>query len=596
MLLGDDNRYILLSDSYAVVCRKSSIIRYSMEYSRIDILPVSLSLPRCFNGRIYDYLEDKIMSFSSDDFNNSITKEFHGGYFEDYYKQGKCFYFIKNRKDGSYTLFSREPQSTLPKEMLVFQSLYCFDDEFIFIIEDSMVVRVSLSTMSKSIVGKLAAKPSMISCRFIGNSGACGDSYTGDMIAYTDARNRLHIHYGKEYRLYHWLSNRAESLYLSGDYVIAASKSGDIVRFHSKIHRIEPLLRFDGEFVDMKIENDKLYLLSASQFLVFDLESQGLMHRETLVVPGDYRVCSILGKPPKDASNDIFGLAKQSKMEVFNSLEICDHCSGRSQQMDTSPESSDVSRVFIAYVYRRYVYLFDPAEKVMASQFLLDSDINFISNNKVLAFIRKRANMIVRVFSIFQDRLVLDSDRVVSSKDCAKITNAYYAQNKVFVEILNNLCYINRLNLIEILSKSNHPLNVIEEQDSLLVMDEKGVFDILKREYILKQKGSSNFCIFNGIVMFFMENKGIYACLPERRQVLEIRNVIDIKSEVVSGIEVLKIIHLVDGRCRVEDYTFHCENEYACLEKISDSVAENSCFRLLCNNICITKAKQMIIT
>lgn len=577
-----------------MISRSSSIVKYSMQYDRESVLPVSLSLPRCFNGRVYDYSENKIMSFQNDDFKNPSTKEFRIGNVRDYYKLGKDFYFIKNGKDSRLVLLLKEHQSASPKTLLVFWSLYYFDNEFIFIIEDRSLIRVSLKTLDRKVVCRLTADPLMMCCRFLGEdrSTDSGDETDGnsmpgssnDIVAYTDSRNRLHIHHGKDYRSYHWLSNKAEHLSVCGDYIVVASRSGDVVKFHSSIQRIEPLFKFDEEFVDMKIGYNKLYLLSASQFFVFDLESQSLVHKDTLVIPADYKVCDILARPPKEDSRDIFSIKKQSKVEIFDSLNL-----------HSQKESSD-SKPFIVYACHRHVYLFDPVEKMLVSQFLLDSELNYVSNSKVLAFTHKRTSMIVRIFSIFQDRLVLSSNRMILSRDRVKITNAYYVQGRIFIEVPNSLCYINKLNLIEILNKSSSPLNIRQERDGLFIIDERGVFDVIKREYIIKQKRSTNFCVFKGFVVFFIEDKGLYVDLPERKQILEVKSIIDIKSEVESGEEVLKIIRLADGRCLMEDYGLSYDGDCIRLDKRSEKVVENSCFKILCNNICATKSNQMVIT
>ncbi len=59
-------------------------------------------------------------------------------------------------------------------------------------------------------------------------------------------------------------------------YVLCIDKKGTLALFHIFLNKIDPLLNFHGDFIDCIIADNKVYLLTNIEFVVFDLVTNNI--------------------------------------------------------------------------------------------------------------------------------------------------------------------------------------------------------------------------------------------------------------------------------------------------------------------------------
>lgn len=592
MLYGDKNMSLLICNDKIIVNRLDSTIVYDTKSLNKDIAHTSLKFPRSFNGRIYDYFGNKMTSYTvlannldgheasaQKSFIKEISsKEFQLGNIKDFFKHEKTFFFIKSSKNSAYSLFFGNSTS---QSILDFSCWYCFSKNYIFIVADQELIKMNLETMEKEHLMKLKIEPVMLTCK------ACTDD--GDLIAVADRSNKIHIFCGETHRQYHWLSKKAESMSFYDDFIVVASKDGKLAKFHTKIHKIQMLCDFVGSFVDLKVENNNIYLLTDIQFLIFSLETENLVFSELLMPVADFSIVKF--EISRENDKDVFNLKKQSRVEVHNCLGnfVRGH-----RTKKTQASACDFS---IGFANENHVFLFDPFRKKFSNFFSLESNINFISRDRVFNICNRRKDVIIKVFTIAQDCLALEKCVRFSSNEKLNIKKIFSIKDKIFFVSNNTIYRINKLNLIEEIKNEVDPTKIKEIENSGFVIDDKGIYDIYSKSYVVKQKKIVDFIFFRSMLIFYIESRGFYIDTVERKLLLEINGVIDIQKivsfneEAGENAEYLSAIYLDNGKYFFGVYDL---DEDKSLKLVRKSSISSNCHKILADGIFSTKTGQMI--
>lgn len=558
MLIGDTNKDILMCNGKIIITRLESNIIYDENDMNKQITEKHFKLPRSFNDKIYDYSSNKITAYSvSEDKKQClveiISKEFNFGAVKDFYKTDKNFFFVKSTKPNKHSLFSK---NSTANSILDFDMLYNFSNGFICALIDKTVIKMNLKTGQKVIMKELEVKPLQMRCETsneLNQNDGNNHSLDNDIIVITDNSNRIHIFYKEIHRQYHWLSNKAESIAIHDDFVIVASKDEKIAKFHTKINKIQMIAEFMGSFISMKITNNKIYLLTSVQFLIYNLETENIVFSEFLLPWADFKVVKIC--PQNKQDEDIFKLKKQSIVEINN---ICGKYI-RNFGCKIDAGNSIKSNSLIGYTHLRGVFLYDWISNKFASFFMVDSEINFISENKLISCTYRKRNMIVKLFTIYHEKLVLDSLYTVSADKKLNIKNIFYIKekntDKIFLLIEDKIFTINSLNLLEEIKHDLPILNIKQSEGTLEITDEKGIFDVFLKKYLLKQKKVLSHVKIGENLIINIEDKGLYVDNPDRKLILDKKCIIDmqiIKKKIEKDEEIeedaIGIIYLEDGK------------------------------------------------
>lgn len=521
MILGDKNRSLILTNENITIVRESSTIKYDQEFKK-EYSSSILSMPRSFGDKLYDYSENKITSLQNQEF-----KEFSVDPILDYFKEGKDFFFIKQQKDSSLSLLNSKSV-----KILNFKSPYTICNSSFYYLDNSKIMKFSLINSQRSEVIQFGKEP-VLFCVKEGTTDAT------ELVCYADLSNRIHINQGNSSKIYHWMCNRILSLTPNDDYIVAVSKSGDVAQFHSKIQKIEPLFKFNGEFLDIKINNSKIYFLTDFEFKVFSLMTNTIIHQEYLVPsPSNFSHGKISRFISLDET-DVFKFKRKSTVEILNSIE------NKREQLLTG----------IFYTQGTHTFVFEPKEKEIVSVFQMDEENNFVSDRHVFSLSQRKSNCIVKVYDLFLDKLVLKNTMSISTKSKLRAKNCFYLSEKFYVQTENEISVLNKLNILEFITRVNSDSIIKSSKDFLYISDEKGIFNVVTLKYEIKQKNIRKFCIFKSKIIFYIENMGIYIDFPDRVQILEITNVIDLYFDDLANDGLIYILyHHSSGKVKLAQY------------------------------------------
>ena len=540
MILGDKNRNLLISQEHVVICRENSFIKYSQDLKK-EYTNTALSMPRSFNDKLYDYSNNKIISLQTQE-----HKEFNVDPIIEYFKEGKEFYFIKQLKNLSYSLLNNKGV-----QILNFKTLYTVSENHFYYLDGLKVMRMNLSTSEKNEIITFCQEPVTFCAKY-------NSSQASELIAFADSSNKIHIYQGKSYRMYHWMCNKILNLKINDEYVVAVSKSGDAAQFHIKLQNIEHLFKFYGYFLDIKIKNNKIYFLTSFEFKIFDLMTNNVQHNEYLIPIANFQT-SVLKKFVNTEETDIFRIKRKSTVEIINLIK---------NQQDASLSS-------IYYTNGMHTFIFNPKIKEVTSVFQMDCESNYTSGSHVFSVSQRKSNYIVNIYDLYLDRLVLNSTMNINSKTKLRIKNIFFVAGKLYVQTETDILVLNRLNILEFIIKANSDSVIRRSDDSLFISDDKGIFNISKEKYEIKQKSIKKYCFYKSKIIFFIENKGIYLDIPDRKQILEINNVIDLCIKETNESVILSLIyHHPSGKVKLAQY---CgleaifANELNC-EKLDDDI------------------------
>ena len=371
MILGDRNISILVSKENIVVHRGCSVIKYDQSFRKEYSLTI-LHLPRSFGEKIYDYSNNKITSLQTQE-----QRNFSIGPVTDYLKHEKEFFFIKNSKD----IVNKKGT-----KILTYKSIYCFSGSYIYWNDGTKLYKTHIQSLETSLALQLDRKPIVLCVK-------------KDLIIYADPSNRIHIHSKDSYKVYHWMSNKVVKLLINEEYVIAVSKTGVIAQFHIKLHKIEPLLDFKGDFLDIKIKDDKFLLLTSFEFIVFDFLSNSTCLTDYLVPDANFQVSEVKKSPDLEDS-DVFKIKRKTKIENFNLIENKGICSEK----------------ITSYAYKDFAFLFDPSTQEIVSVFKMDSLLSFVSGPHMFSVSQRRSNYTIKMFDVYLDRIILVKSFNICSK------------------------------------------------------------------------------------------------------------------------------------------------------------------------------------
>lgn len=570
MLLGDKNMQLIVSNRHILVVRASSVVMYNTETYESKILDNKLNFVKAFSGKIYDYSRNKINSYELDTKSGNgnlkaiSSKEFKVEEITDFYKCGKNFYFIKQFGKSRLCVFSQNLEA---KSILDFKSPYSFDSFFLFAIVDNMIIRVGLNDCSKKIIQEFQNKPAMMACKYL-------HAENQTIVAYTDVSNKLHIFDGSNYRLYHWLTKGAEDIKIYEEFIIVASKDGKIVKFHTKLQKSQLMFEFMGIFVDMEIVDSHIYMLSDIQLQIYDLKSENVIFNDFLIPLTE--ITAFYCKMPNEEKSDVFKLKKQSKIQIKNSIP------------NLSEDLAD--QMVLAFVKEKLIFILNPQTNKICSQFTLPSDNNFISYGKVLSFTHRKSNILVNTYDIYRDFLVLVENTSISSKDKHKFLNAYYCDNKIYFLTKNGLYLIGLLGITETIAENITEGRIKSFHNKLYFIDEKGIYDVSSRNHIVKQKKIQIFAIIEDTIIFCIENRGLYADMPDRKCLFEVTNLIDLKIHKKKEQDLLAVLYIDQGRSILKTFYFD-KKEGLILEK-ETSIASNYS-KVILETHFSTKCKQL---
>lgn len=566
MILGDKNRNLLISSEHVIICRASSLIKYNKDFQK-EYTNTTLYLPRSYNEKTYDFFNNKITSLQTLEF-----KEFNVGTVIDYVKVAKEFLFIKQTKKGLALANSKG------LKLLDLNSLYHIEKSNLYYLEDKKINKINLITLEKNLVLELTKEPTIFCAAEISKSDHEANSY---LVAFADSSNKIHIHNGKSYKIYHWMCNKILNLTINDEYVVAVSKSGDVAQFHTKLQKVEPLFKFNGEFLDLKVKDSKLYFLSTFEFIVFDFLTNSICFTENLIPEANFQT-SILKKFVNYDETDVFNIKRKTRIEIMNSLE----------------NKNCKSTSFITYSMASNVFIFDPIEKSIISIFKTDNQTNFVSDSYVFSIAQRKSNYIVKIYDFYLDKLVLSRILDISTKSKILFKNLYFINNVLYVQTDKDLYVLSKLNILEPIIKL-YPDSIVKRGNgSLFTCDKKGIFNICTKKYDVKQKGIQQFSFIDSKLVFYIETKGIYLDLPDRIQILEISNIIDMRVEKIKESDVLFILyHHASGKFKLGQFAFENGEIQADLKLklIEESDADNLSSFILTNGMFSSKLNRLLI-
>lgn len=561
MIFGDKNRRLLVTDQHVIISRSNSALKFQNDFSR-EFIQRSFKHPKVFKSKVYDYVDGKLFSLQ-----NNESKDVNIQNVIDFIKIDKEFFFIKNENE-IHTICQMDG-----KIISEIGSMYFVESPYIFSLYKNSIIRLNLNNKEKTTVS--AFESDSLPLIF------CTSTTDDTIIAYSDRLNKIHIKSNKVNRMYHWMSNKILYMIMNDDYVLAVSKSGDVARFHINIQRIEPLFKFDGSFIDSSCMNNRVYLLSNFEFIVFDLTTNNIIFKDILIEQSNFKVSS-LNKYIKDDTQqkeDMFDLKKQSTIEIHNMIDLKYNPSDYEYQ--------------VSYSSGNFLFVVDTKTMNVVSQFKIENSFhNFVSGNNLISFILRKSNIICQIFDIFTDKMVLSRTFTFSWKGKFAVKDVFIVNERLFVLIANTLYSLNKMNILEVIKEDVSRIKYT--RDRLFLIDEKGIFNPTTRSYDIKQKKVLSCTLLNGKVIFYIDEMGIFCDLPERKQIFEIKDVIDMESRIIkkdkSLQEVLKVLYLVNGHYTIAVFTE--ENDK--LIKIEEYAVDNISSRILTDETQASKTNMLL--
>lgn len=567
MIIGDKNCKLLITEQSATIIRTHSTIKYDKDYIS-SIQPVVLEMPKVFKNKIYDCVNNKLILIQTNE-QKDLPK---GNTIVDFYKIEKDFYFI--RKMGEYKILC----NILDETLLKFNSIYLFEGSNLYFFKDNKLYCFNITKKEESEI-KTPFKTSNLALFTCKN----------ETIAFADQQNKILIFNQnnkisdsnqEKHRTYHWMSKKIVFLEIYDNYVIAISKIGNVARFHIKLQKIEPLFTFNGDFVDCVCINNKIYLLTNFEFIVFDLITGNIEFKELLVGNAIYKSTFLESFKNIKNDNDIFNIKRKSSIEIPNIIQ------------DNSIKM--VPKNYITYFIDNYLFIYDPSVNKIVSLFRFDKNTkNFVCFDRCYSFIQRKSNLIILTYKIFYDKIVQIKTQDLSWKGDFTIEEVFSVKNEIYLRILQSIYKINKMGVLEkIYECKNIKLLKNLNDEYLCTVDEKGIYNVISEKYDIIQKKITNFCIFNKQYIFFIEDMGIFSDINTEREIcLKIKGIIDMKQKDKSNIiEILRFNE--EGKYVIAEYC-HEENEFKILGE--EVVVEPQSNRLLSGRVSASSKSDILL-
>ncbi|KAM0681462.1 hypothetical protein GINT2_000664 [Glugoides intestinalis] len=563
MIIGDENKKLLLTEEGILVARRNSTIKYDNIYSK-EVLETVLDHPKSFKDKIYNYEKNKLISFQTSAYKDvSVTDVI------DFYKLGKTFFFVKKAGKKGLSLCTLEGDL-----LLEFNSPYCFDSNFIFYLRNGTFQKFDLLTQEREKMNKINSQ--VVTLCFQASEDASNDTF-----AYADVSNKINIFNNNKHRMYHWMSKEIYSLRVHERFVVAVSKSGVIAKFHIDIQKVEPILQFNGSFVDLEFKGSLMFVLTSFEFFVFDLTTNNTIFKDIHV--GIATFCkSNLSVFSENDDKDIFNRKKQSSISILNLLP--------------KPNQDRKNILAVTYIFEGHLFAFDTELQAFTGLFKLENTANaFISGEYCISFLQRKSSVIVNIYSIFFDRLVLKKTTSFSWKERLDISNVFLLNMRVYLVLSGKLYLINMLGTLEKTNITVENKVLKQTQKFLYLIDENGILNLTTRKYEVKQKRVMNFTVIDDKLVFYIDDKGIYMDLQERDLIFDLKNVIDIESRKVSvdnkEKDVVEILYLKNGHYFVGMFDF----DGGKLTMLREIQVDNQSSRILIGKVCTTRTQLLMI-
>lgn len=564
MIFGDKNRRLLVTDQYTIISRSNSALKFQSDFTK-EFIQKCFKLPRVFKSKIYDYTDGKLFSFQNNEFKNVDVQKV-----VDFVKISKEFFFIKH-EDNKHSVCRMDG-----KIVSQIGSLYSYESQHIFTLFENNIMKINPITNEKTTV--LSFEKDSLPLIFTAHTTSNDDT----LVAYADRLNKIYIKSNKINRIYHWMSNKILYMTIQDNYVLAVSKSGDVARFHINMQRVEPLFMFDGNFIDADCKDNRIHLLSNFEYIVFDLTTNNIIFKDILVEQADFKVSRLKKciKEDKLQKEDMFKLKKQSTVEICNMIET---------------EYTQDGEYQVTYTSGNFMFVIDTKRMSVISQFKIEnSSHSFICGNNLISFTMRKSNIICQIFDVFVDKLVLSKTFTFSWKDKFPVRDVFIVNERLFVLVSNTLYCLNKMNLLEVVCSDVSNAKMKYSGGRLLIIDEKGIFNPMTRKYDIKQNKIGNCTLLDGKIVFYIEEMGVYCDLPDRSQILEIKDVIDIESQSVKRdggvVEILKVLYLVNGHYSVAVFDWKDDK----LIKIEEYTVDNQSSRILTDETQASRAKMLL--
>ncbi|ELA42331.1 uncharacterized protein VICG_00731 [Vittaforma corneae ATCC 50505] len=571
MIIGDKNRKLLVAEKDVTIVRSCSIIKYDAEYNSQTHSTV-LELPRAFKNKIYDYTNSKLISIQTNE-----QKSVSLGKVVDYFKVEKDFFFVKEDRA------SKSLHSIAGKCLLRFSSAYQFEGSFLYFIKDYRFHKFNLLTLEES---EINISPDLKSNAPVAFCCKRENISENETIIFADYLNKIYIHSEEKHRLYHWMSNKIVYLNVYDRYVIAISKKGNVVRFHIDIQKIEPLFNFHGIYVDVSCSDNKLYLLTDFEFIIFDLVVGNTVFKVYLIGSSEYKISRLEAYSDK-RSDDVFNMKRHSKVEIMNLIDY----ENKRNHKEVSPSSG--IKEYITYILEKHLFVVDAHLRKVISIFKLDDNSAcFVCGSICFSFVQRKSNVILKIFKVFTNRIIQTKTVEFSWKGSLDLANIFTVKDKLYLLVSQNVYIINKMGFLEMVYDHKNCKSLKYFEDYICAIDEKGIFNIATQKYEVVQKKIMNCCIFKSRLLFYIEDKGIYCDknneASERCLILQVNNVIDMKAK---DTDILETLQYIEGKCIIVEYSFE-RNES--LVKCNEVTVENQSNKILLEKLCASGSNTML--
>ncbi|KAI5152414.1 hypothetical protein ENBRE01_2813 [Enteropsectra breve] len=525
MILSDENKKLLVTNEVVCVVRENSTLFFKNTDSAIEgsanLLKnkkFSGKLLQCDDGRIYEYCNETVRSILRDE-----SRSFAMGRVVSFYRHLGQFYFIRTNVNNLVLV------NEMNEVLCEFSQFLYFSSGVFYGLSGDRLVKLDVAI----------GKPEEVSFGSgIKNGSVCGlvgkTTPDGEIMAVSTKDNKIIVKSGDKIFNYHWHSGRILAMEINEDDIISVGADGKIGRFGINLEKKECLFEYKGKYKDIKIHDNKIYLLTSISLIVYDLTTENVVSKEITTGIAKWHKMQLEAEPEEE--NDIFKLKRKSREEIPNIIgleypsldkmelitEKCAQATGAAITEECPDETHRVEhRINEDYHWGAlYGNVFMVRNRNSFSAFyILNQKLNFISGSFIIGCEIRKTGLLFFIYKIYQDRLVFVMKKELKNKDKNLPDNLFWIENRLYIQRSNEIYMVNDMGIQERVYSGN-VTDINAEGKSVSVIDDKGVFDIIKKDYVLKQK---KVMIYRESLpsAFYIEGKGIYIDSTCREMLLE---------------------------------------------------------------------------
>lgn len=571
MILCDNNIQLVITTDAVRIMRSNSCVKYDIETFEKENIDTMHGMVREYETRLYEYIGDAIVSHKINE-----TRDFPVGSITDFHKVGNEFYFVKNDINSMCVVDGRNTK------VLSGFSQHFFDQECVFyMVEEKNKIKQFYKHNFKN--GEKVEVARIINdvVLFIANK---------DYLVYTNQNNEIHVlpiqNDGPEI-VYHYHSNKIKKLVFFKNYVISVGKDGKVVSFGLEHNEKRLLFLYEGHCLNMKVFANKVFLLTELFFKVFDLGTENEIYSEVLPLKSKYSHVKYVVR--EEERTDIFKSKKKSVITVSPikiASPVCKSIETSNLEINETTiltqETTSCEKYCVAFTNNNYLFLV--SENCLFSMFKLANNLNFITGNKLVSVKTHKKKFTFSIFDICKDKLVLINELSFPS---FVFDSVFYLNDIFYFRNANDIFTVSPITgFINILFTASSPFSIFHNTSYLLILDSKGIYDVLEAKYILKQSKVSSFCIVDSYILFYISNQGLYINKSKQKQLLNL-SILDI----IYHNGLVKILHIVEGTGRL--LTSYKLNK-AELIKVSEECVDPLCSKIVYDNLFETIYNQLI--